>query len=68
MLNAVPKPENLTADAALWSPRPQNFGFKAWKMHLAAASALLVFLATLPEAISSSPSLRPSPNAFPEAC
>ena len=40
--------------------------FKAWKMHLDSipVSALLAFLAPVPEPKSSSRSLRPSPNAF----
>ena len=53
-LNAVLKPKNLTADALLWSPMPQN----AFSNALGAASALLVFPANFPEATSSSPSLR----------
>ena len=41
---------------------------KAWKMHLGAASALLVFLAPFLELRSSSRRFRPTPNAVSEAC
>ena len=61
----APTPETRAANAVLWSSRPQNEFFKARK--LGAASALLMFLAPFPEAKSSSPSLRPTPNAFLEA-
>ena len=55
-LNAVPKPENRTANAFVWFPGLQNV-FRA-------ISALLVFLAPVPEPKSSSRGLRPTPKAL----